>query len=38
MSEDDVLSGERLRALDYAGRTSVSAACRVLGIHRSTYA
>jgi transposase InsO family protein len=37
MSEDDVLFGYRLRVLDYAGRTSVSEACRVFGIHRSTY-
>src|SRR5205823_704148 len=37
MSEDDVLFGYRLRVLDYAARTSVSEACRVFGIHRSTY-
>jgi transposase InsO family protein len=37
MSEDDVLFGYRLRLLDYAARTSVSEACRVFGIHRSTY-
>src|SRR5919109_1843079 len=37
MSEDDVLFGYRLRVLDHAGRTSVSEACRVFGIHRSTY-
>src|ERR671939_1215504 len=37
MSEDDVLFGYRLRVLDYAGRTSVSEACRLFGIHRSTY-
>jgi transposase InsO family protein len=37
VSEDDVLFGYRLRVLDYAGRTSVSEACRVFGIHRSTY-
>ena len=37
MSEDDALFGYRLRVLDYAGRTSVSEACRVFGIHRSTY-
>jgi transposase len=37
MSEDDVLFGYRLRVLDYAGRTSVSEACRVFGIHRSTF-
>ncbi len=37
MSEDDVLFGYRLRVLDYASRTSVSEACRVFGIHRSTF-
>src|SRR5262249_50127188 len=37
MSEDDALFGYRLRVLDYAGRTSVSEACRVFGIHRSTF-
>src|ERR1043165_3204856 len=37
VSEDDVLFGYRLRVLDYAGRTNVSEACRVFGIHRSTY-
>ena len=37
MSEDDVLFGYRLRVLDYAGRSSVSEACRVFGIHRSTF-
>ena len=37
MSEDDVLFGYRLRVFDYAARTSVSEACRVFGIHRSTY-
>jgi transposase InsO family protein len=37
MSEDDVLFGYRLRVLDYARRTSVSEACRLFGIHRSTY-
>src|SRR4051812_50150328 len=37
MSQDDVLFGYRLRVLDYAGRTSVSEACRVFGIHRSTF-
>ena len=37
MSEDDVLFGYRLRVLDYAKRTSVSEACRVFGIHRSTF-
>ncbi len=37
MSEDDVLFGYRLRVLDYAARTSVSEACRLFGIHRSTF-
>lgn len=37
MSEDDVLFGYRLQLLDYAGRTSVSEACRTFGVHRSTY-
>jgi transposase InsO family protein len=37
MSEDDVLFGYRMRVLDYAARTSVSEACRLFGIHRSTY-
>jgi transposase-like protein len=31
------LFGYRLRVLDHAARTSVSEACRVFGIHRSTY-
>src|ERR687886_247342 len=37
MSEDDVLFGYRLRVFDYAARTSVSEACRLFGIHRSTF-
>ena len=37
MSEDDVLFGYRLRVLDHAARTSVSEACRLFGIHRSTF-
>src|SRR4051795_5337845 len=37
MSQDDVLFGYRLQLVDYAGRTSVSEACRVFGVHRSTY-
>jgi transposase InsO family protein len=37
VSEDDVLFGYRLRVLDYAARASVSEACRVFGIHRSTF-
>ena len=37
MSEDDVLFGYRLQLFDLAGRTSVSHACRVFGVHRSSY-
>jgi Helix-turn-helix domain len=37
MTKDDVLFGDRLQVFDLAGRTSVSNACRVFGIHRSTY-
>jgi hypothetical protein len=37
MSEDDVLFGYRLFVFDHAARTSVSEACRVFGLHRSTY-
>jgi transposase len=37
VSEDDVLFGYRLRVLDYAARASVSEACRLFGIHRSTF-
>ena len=37
MSQDDVLFGYRLQLFDLAARTSVSEACRVFGVHRSTY-
>jgi len=37
MSQDDVLFGYRLQLVDLAGRIGVSAACRVFGVHRSTY-
>lgn len=37
MTKDDVLFGYRLQVFDLAGRTSVWHACRVFGIHRSTY-
>src|SRR5262245_45221247 len=37
MSEDDVLFGYRLRLFDHAARAGVSEACRVFGIHRSTF-
>jgi len=36
VSDDDVLFGYRLQLFDLAGRISVSHACRVFGIHRST--
>jgi len=37
MTNDDVLFGFRLRVFDLAARTSVSHACRVFGVHRSTF-
>src|SRR6266487_4881870 len=37
MSEDDVLFGSRLQLVDLAGRVGVSEACRIFGVHRSTY-
>ena len=37
MTQDDVLFGYRLRLFDLAARTTVSHACRVFGVHRSTY-
>jgi transposase InsO family protein len=37
VSQDDVLFGYRLQLFDYAARSSVSEACRVFGVHRSTY-
>lgn len=37
MTQDDVLFGYRLQLFDLAGRTTVSNACRVFGVHRSTY-
>ena len=37
MTQDDVLFGYRLRLFDLAARTSVSHACRVFDVHRSTY-
>jgi hypothetical protein len=36
MTKDDVLFGYRLQLFDLAGRASISNACRVLGVHRST--
>jgi len=35
--DSDVLFGFRLRLMELAARESVSEACRVFGIHRSTY-
>jgi transposase InsO family protein len=37
MTEDDVLFGYRLQLFDFAARTTVAHACRVFGVHRSTY-
>jgi transposase InsO family protein len=37
MTQDDVLFGYRLQLFDLAGRTNVTNACRVFGVHRSTY-
>jgi transposase InsO family protein len=37
MTNDDRLFGYRLQLFDYAARTSVAEACRVFGVHRSTY-
>jgi hypothetical protein len=37
MSEDDVLFGYRLQLFDYVARTLASEACRVFGVHRSSY-
>jgi transposase InsO family protein len=37
VSKDDVLFGYRLQLFDLAARTTVTEACRVFGIHRSTY-
>ena len=37
MTDDDVLFGFRLQLFAHAARTSVSEACRVFGLHRSTY-
>ena len=37
MTKDDVLFGYRQRLFAEAGRTSVAAACRTFGVHRSTY-
>jgi transposase len=37
MTEDDVLFGYRQQLFAEAARTSVTNACRVFGVHRSTY-
>lgn len=37
MTDDDVLFGFRLQLFAQAARTSVSEACRLFGVHRSTY-
>jgi transposase InsO family protein len=37
MTQDDVLFGYRQQLFAEAARTSVSAACRTFGVHRSTY-
>jgi transposase InsO family protein len=37
MTQDDVLFGYRLQLFALAAQTSVSHACRVFGVHRSTY-
>ena len=37
MTDDDVLFGFRLQLFAHAARTSVSEACRLFGVHRSTY-
>lgn len=37
MTKDDVLFGYRQQLFALAARTSVSEACRVFGVHRSTY-
>jgi transposase InsO family protein len=37
MTQDDVLFGYRLQLFRLAGEIGVSAACRTIGVHRSTY-
>ena len=37
MSEDDVLFGYRLQLVDLATRVGVAEACRIFGVHRSTF-
>src|SRR5829696_3523919 len=37
MTQDDVLFGYRLQLFDLAARTTVTHACRIFGVHPSTY-
>jgi transposase InsO family protein len=37
MTKDDVLFSYRLQLFDLAARTTVANACRIFGVHRSTY-
>src|SRR5829696_2017208 len=37
MTQDDVLFGYRLQLFDLPARTTVTHACRIFGVHRSTY-
>jgi hypothetical protein len=37
MTKDDVLFGYRLQLFALAGERGVSQACRLMGVHRSTY-
>src|SRR5689334_24070535 len=37
MTQDDVLFGYRLQLFALAGQRGVSEACRLMGVHRSTY-
>jgi transposase-like protein len=37
MTHDDVLFGYRLHRFALAGEVGVSEACRLMGVHRSTY-
>src|SRR3954463_11062736 len=37
MTQDDVLFGYRLQLFALAGERGVSTACRLMGVHRSTY-
>jgi hypothetical protein len=37
VTQDDVLFGYRLRLFALAGEVGVSEACRLMGVHRSTY-